>query len=300
MDFKQLRNFVAIADCQSFTKAAATLNVSQPALTVSIQNLEREIGADLLVRTRKEVELTELGEQFIVYARSALREMEKARALTDGSNDTRVRTIKFGINSIFVHAINKIVIPQFLDAHSNIKLEIDVATVPQSIAIERILSGQWDFGVILGNIKKDSLKDMIVHHCTDLTSTPHTRKSHPLAGKRGVSMDDLSKYDWIMSTMLKNSNIPTLISRAGYKRPTIVAQTNSFDAIMSLLEAKNVLTILPSEIVRLHHASRFARLATKELQFRTEVNLLWPQDKELTVPARYLLDKIEIFLKDIH
>jgi LysR family cyn operon transcriptional activator len=300
MDFKQLRNFVTIADCQSFTKAAATLNTSQPAMSVSIKNLEREIGADLLVRTRKEIELTELGDQFLIYARSALREMEKARALTNGLNNTRLRTIRFGINSILVHAVNKHVISQFIEEHSNIKLEIDVATVPQSVAVERVSSGQWDFGVVLGNIKRDSLKDMAVHHCTNLTSAPHAWKSHPLAGKRMVSMEDLSKYDWIVSTMLKESNVSTMISRAGFKRPAMIAQINSFDAIMSLLEVRNALTILPLEIVKLYHANRFVRLSTKELQFHTEVNLLWPQDKEVSTPAHHLIDKIKIFLEDIH
>lgn len=300
MDFKQLRNFETITTCRNFKNAASVLNISQPTLSVSIRNLEREIGAELLVRTRKDVKLTELGEQFLIYARSALREMEKARALTIGLNSTLARTIKFGINSILAHAVNKHVISPFIESHSNIKLEIDVATIPQSVAVERVSSGQWDFGVILGNIKKENLKNIAVRRCTTLTSAPHARKSHPLAVKRIVSMEDLSKYEWIMSTMLKESNIPNIISRAGFKRPAMIAQTNSFDAVMSLLEARNVLTILPSEIVKLYHANRFVRLNTKELRFNTEVNLLWPQDKEVSASARHLLDNIGIFLEDIH
>lgn len=299
MDFKQLRNFVTIAECQSFGKAAAALSISQPTISMSIKTLEREIGAELLVRTRKDVELTELGQQFIIYARSALREMEKARALTNGLNNDQKRTIKFGINSILAHAVNKHVISAFVSEHPSIKLEIDVATVPQSVAIERVSSGQWDFGVILGNVKRDSLKDMTVHRCTNFTSVPHARKSHPLASKRVVSMEDLSKHEWIMSTMLKESNIPNMIGRAGLKRPPMILQTNSFDAVMSMLEARNVLTILPAEIVRLYHADRFVRLTTKEFQFLTEVNLLWSNDKEVSAPSRHLLNKLEIFLRDI-
>ena len=137
MDFRQLRNFVTVAECRSFTRAAEVLNVSQPAMSVSIKNLEREIGADLLSRTRKEVDLTDLGAQFLIYARSALREMEKARALTSGANSSRVRTIRIGVNSIIVHALNKYLIPRFVEEHKNIRLEIDVATIPEAVAIER-------------------------------------------------------------------------------------------------------------------------------------------------------------------
>lgn len=300
MDFKQLQNFVTVADCRSFTKAAAVLNISQPAISVSIKNLESELRADLLIRTRKEVELTELGAQFIVYARSALREMQKARDLTGGSNNSRTRTIKFGINSILVHAVNNNVIAQFISENPSVKLEIDVATVPKSTAVERVSSGEWDFGVLLGSMKGESQKGIAVHRCKNLTSFPHARKSHPLVGKRMVSLADVSKYDWIRSTTLKESNFPALFNRSGLKPPHVIAQINSFDAIISLLELRNLLTILPMEIVKIYYPNRLAGITTKELLFRTEVNLVRSKDKEISTEALHLFDRIGIFLEDIH
>ena len=61
MDLNLLRSLVAVADAGAITEAANRLGVTQPALTRRIQQLEQEFGAELLSRSRKGAELTELG-----------------------------------------------------------------------------------------------------------------------------------------------------------------------------------------------------------------------------------------------
>ena len=61
MELRQLRYFVEIADQGSFTKAAETLAIAQPALTTQVQKLEAEFNAQLFVRTTRGVTLTEVG-----------------------------------------------------------------------------------------------------------------------------------------------------------------------------------------------------------------------------------------------
>ena len=54
-DIRQMQRFVAVAEQRSFRRAAAYLNVSQPPLSISIRNLENEIGVQLVLRDRKEL-----------------------------------------------------------------------------------------------------------------------------------------------------------------------------------------------------------------------------------------------------
>ena len=299
MDFRQLRNFVAVADHRSFSRAAAWLNLSQPALSVSIKNLEREIEADLFIRTRKDVELTELGAQFLVYARSALGEMDKARALIGGQNASRVRTVRVGLNSILAQAVTEQVLSNFSKEHQNVRLEIEVTTAQQSHTIDKIRSGQWDFGVVLGHIPANLPKDLVAETCMRLTSAAHVRKSHPLAGKRSITLADLADYKWVMSTMIAELSFPTLFTRAGVKRPTILTRVNSFDLLMTLVEAADVVTILPTEIIQRFHAQRFVRLANKDIEFHPNVSLLRSRDREISRPAILLMDEIGRFLRGI-
>jgi DNA-binding transcriptional LysR family regulator len=88
MELRHLRYFVAVGEALSFTQAAARLRLAQPALSRQIQDLEDEIGVDLLKRSPRGVTLTAEGKLFLEEARELLRRadesLKKVRALARG------------------------------------------------------------------------------------------------------------------------------------------------------------------------------------------------------------------------
>src|ERR1700677_2727700 len=88
MELRHLRYFLAVAEALNFTKAAAQLRVAQPALSRRVQDLEDEIGVDLLPRSPRGVTLTAEGKLFLNEVRDLLKQadeaVEKARALAGG------------------------------------------------------------------------------------------------------------------------------------------------------------------------------------------------------------------------
>lgn len=88
MDVRQLRYFVKIVECGSFSRAAVELNVAQPALSQHVANVEAELGVKLLSRSTKGVSLTECGETLLGHAEAILRQMENAaRAVREQAED---------------------------------------------------------------------------------------------------------------------------------------------------------------------------------------------------------------------
>src|SRR5258706_5924083 len=88
MKLRRLRNFLAVGEALNFTKAAAQLRVGQPALSRQVQDLEEEIGVDLLHRSPRGVTLTAEGKLFLDEVRDLLKRadesVEKVRALARG------------------------------------------------------------------------------------------------------------------------------------------------------------------------------------------------------------------------
>jgi LysR family hca operon transcriptional activator len=78
MELRHLRYFVAVAEAESLTVAARKLHTSQPSLSRQIRDLEAEVGAELLTRTSRGIELTPAGRAFLDHARLALSQAEAA------------------------------------------------------------------------------------------------------------------------------------------------------------------------------------------------------------------------------
>jgi DNA-binding transcriptional LysR family regulator len=80
IELRHLRYFVAVAEELNFSRAAERLHMAQPPLSVAIRQLEQELGTDLLVRTTREVRLTDAGQAFLDGARRTLIELERAES----------------------------------------------------------------------------------------------------------------------------------------------------------------------------------------------------------------------------
>ena len=80
MDLRRLRLFLAVVDHGGFTAAADAVHVAQPAVSLAVRELEAELGAPLLVRSRRGARLTPAGEALVGPARQALRDVDNAAA----------------------------------------------------------------------------------------------------------------------------------------------------------------------------------------------------------------------------
>lgn len=138
--------FLTVADCQGFRAAARHLGITASAVSQGIRHLEERVGAPLFSRTTRSVRLTEAGERLLAHARPAV-DMLTA-GLDAASNLGGAITGRLRINAprpILPLLVNRL-LPDFLDAHPNVELEL----VGEDRPIDIVEEG-FDAGIRLGN-----------------------------------------------------------------------------------------------------------------------------------------------------
>ncbi len=110
MKLSALRYLVAFADARSISRAAEVCGVSQPTLSVALQNLETELGAKLIDRSTSQITLTELGIEVVQQARRALEETKLVEMVAHMGKDPLSGTFRLGI----IHTIAPYLLPDLI------------------------------------------------------------------------------------------------------------------------------------------------------------------------------------------
>ncbi len=143
MDFKQLKSFVTVAGCGSFTKAASQLYTSQSTISAHIHQLEEELKAPLFTRTTKSIQITEKGQEIYEYAVDILLMSKRMVQVTQSNSQ---KTIHIGASTIPA----AYVLPQIL---SSCKKEIpdiqfQIHQGDSQEVMEGVKNGVYDLGLI--------------------------------------------------------------------------------------------------------------------------------------------------------
>ena len=145
MDIRALKSFIWTAELGNITRASAELGIVQSALSRKIQHLEQELGATLLVRLPRGVQLTPTGQQFLGRARRILRELESARGEI-GNQAAIEGAVTLGLSP----TLAPIIAPDCLEQVHRDFPEIALKVVEgfSSIMLEPLLSGRIDVAVL--------------------------------------------------------------------------------------------------------------------------------------------------------
>jgi DNA-binding transcriptional LysR family regulator len=124
MELRHLRYFVAVAETQNISRAAAKLNVSQPPLSRQIRDLEEELGVPLLERGAKSVRLTEAGRVFLTEAQAVLQRAAEAMMAVKAAAAGCTGEIHVGFAPSLTVEILPLVLRQFQIAHPGVKVAL--------------------------------------------------------------------------------------------------------------------------------------------------------------------------------
>lgn len=146
MEIQQIRHFLAVADTLNFTRAAELCNITQPALTRSIQGLESKIGGKLVNREQRNTHLTELGRLMEPYFRTILEQTLSAKTAAEAFNSFGKCTLKIGAMCTIGPRLVASLVARYARSYPDI--EIDLEALPLGATEERLVAGSLDVALL--------------------------------------------------------------------------------------------------------------------------------------------------------
>jgi len=184
LDLRKLRYFVAVADGLHFGRAAEELYIAQSVLSRQIRRLERDLGADLLVRSSRRVELTEAGRQLLEEARPLLAAADVARRrVQDAAQGVRRLTVGFFIGD----PISRLVVRAFRAAHPDVT--VDAVRIYWHDQPRALLDGRVDVALVHLPIDEEGLALVRLDRSPKVALLP---SSHPLADRDEIRVTDVA------------------------------------------------------------------------------------------------------------
>jgi DNA-binding transcriptional LysR family regulator len=187
MDLAALQVFLAVAEERSFSRAAAKVHRTQPAVSQAVRRLELELGEQLFDRSSKSGILTDAGRVLQNYGQRLVRLAEETESAMRELRDLRRGRVLIGANEAAVHTLLPL-IARFRQRVPDIA--VDVRRVPaRQIAVE-VQQGSLDFGALTFRPPETGLLEVVVGSDELLLLVP---PSHPLSKRKQVTMEEVAK-----------------------------------------------------------------------------------------------------------
>jgi DNA-binding transcriptional LysR family regulator len=294
LKFNHLRMMVALDDCGQVSTAAQILNISQPAASRMIAEIETVLAAPVCLRLPRGVALTPCGKAFARRARSMLLELREAEREIE-----ELRTGQGG--SVFVGTVAAPSIALAVPAIKRIrdrypKLEINIQVDTSAILANDLLASRYDF--IIGRIP-DDLNPRLFE--TRLIGVERAclvvRRGHPLMRRGTVPVEELTAFDWVFQpsgSLLRRTLEAAFLSR-GIALPERILNTSSSFLTLVMVAQTDAIAPIAVDVADFVNAAGGLAGAIDVLPIDFEINLqpyslITARNRALSPAAQMLYD----------
>jgi DNA-binding transcriptional LysR family regulator len=246
---RQLLLLVAIGDEGNIHRAAEILNMSQPAASKLLKDLEDVLGISLFERLPRGMRPTWYGETMIRYARIALSSLQQAGSEIDALKSGRFGEVSVG--AITGPALN--LLPQALSIvareHPSLRVQLDVES--SDVLLERLSQAKLD--IMIGRLfERDDKKNLFYERLADEPVCAVVRPGHPMLNVVGLKLKQLEPSPWIVpppGSVLRH-RFELMFQEAGLTIPPQLIETSSLLFTTKMLQQSSFVAVVPTDVAR--------------------------------------------------
>jgi DNA-binding transcriptional LysR family regulator len=282
VNVQQLRTFIDVAEHGSFSEAARLLGISQPAVTMQIQALETDLGATLLDRRYRKIELTEAGRALIPFARKVLEDIDDARAAIEGLSRTVTGRLALAAST----TPGQYILPRALGAFLKQYPEVGIALRVYDTAevVQRVESGEAHLGMTGAEVPGARVAyEQLGSDRLELLCSP----DNPIAAREGVALADLVDEPFIVRESGSGTRmvVEEAMRRSGVDPAElrVVLELGTNEAVLSAIEGGMGIGVVSAHVAEKALAlGTVARVRALDLPLTRPLFLVLPR----TTPTR--------------
>jgi DNA-binding transcriptional LysR family regulator len=246
-----LRIFAAVAETRSFSRAAKTLYVSQPAVSKGVQALEKQVGMPLIDRSARRFALTEAGEILYQHAARIFELEQEAEAALDQLQGLVTGHLSLGASYTIGNYVLPAMLGRFHGIYPGVHLSLEIGSTNQMI--ERLSAGPLDMAFVEGPVDMPNL--VITPWRTD-TLVIVARPDHPLTREGPLTARQVFAQPFILREPGSGTReiIETALGRRGLEIH-VAMELGTNEAIKQAVQAGQGIAMMSETAVRLERAA---------------------------------------------
>lgn len=298
VELRDLEYFAVVAEHGNLRRAAEALDLSQPALSKCLHRLEQTVGAKLVKRTPKGVELTAVGAAMLQHARRLqLSRDDITREVADLSQG-RAGYLRVGVGAGVIDRLVCAACSIVLKDSPSARIKVTVASNAE--LLQALRDGELD--LIVGGIPPSPHEDLVQERLLGDQYVVFAAANHPLAKRKRVTLADLAGERWALSGTdgLSRRRIERAFEDNGMPPPRIALEAPSLSVRLQVLASTQLLGF--NSTVVLEQAARqfrFAEIRIKELTWDRRVGISYRKDAYLSPLARRFIELLKATAKEI-
>lgn len=266
MTLTQLKYIITVADAGSMNIAAKELFISQPSLSQSVKELEKEIGVELFCRSNRGVSVTQEGSEFLGYARQVVEQYDLIESrYIDRTNVKK----KFGVSmQHYTFAVNAFV--EMVKQFGMDEYEFAIRETKTYEVIEDVKSFRSEIGIIyLNDFNRNVLTKLFSESRLEFVPLlecgiyVYLWKGHPLAGKEEIAIEELEEYPCLAFEQGNYNSFyfaEEVLSTYEYKR---IIRANDRATLLNLMVGLNGYTLCSGIICESLNGDEFCAVRLK-------------------------------------
>ncbi|WP_046757038.1 LysR family transcriptional regulator [Kordia jejudonensis] len=243
MTITQLQYVLAVAEHQNFTLAAQKSFVTQPTLSMQIQKLEDELEIQIFDRSKKPIQLTEIGKKIVDQARNVVNESGRMQDIVDQQKGFIGGEFKLGIIPTVMPTLLPMFLKTFIKKYPKVNLKIEELSTEN--IIQRLNEGHLDAAIAATPLEHDHIKERVLYY---EPFVGYTTETHRLYEKKELKIEDLDIDDILLledGHCFRDGVINLCKTPKSIEEDHFQLESGSFETLIKLSNENLGMTLLP-------------------------------------------------------